>query len=139
MSSSHTSAHAVEVSGPGPEVQVLPTPLELHRLESAANRTLLDRIGAVLGFLCAIHCLAVPLLLGALPALGFLADHTFDLALIGVAAVVALFSARSGLKAHGDRRVAVGLVLAVGLLALGHLLGEDGLVGRIPSIIGGFA
>lgn len=137
---SHSTAHAVDVSAPRAELQVLASPLELRRLEGDADgqRTLLDRLGAVLGFLCAIHCLAVPLFLGALPALGFLADHAFDLTLIGVAAIVALFSARSGLKTHGDRRVAFGFLGAVVLLALGHLLGEESLVGRIPSIIGGF-
>lgn len=140
-SCSHTTAHAVEVTAPRAELQVLATPLELRRLDgdAAHNRTLLDRLGAVLGFLCAIHCLAVPLFLGALPALGFLADHAFDLTLIGVAAVVAFFSARSGLKSHGDKRVALGFLGAVVLLALGHLLGEESLLGRIPSIIGGFA
>lgn len=157
-SCSHTPAHGLDLATSrgtagamrnptgeavalGGEAAAGAIPLKLHRLdaEAAGNRTLLDRLGAVLGFLCAIHCLAVPLFLGALPALGFLADHAFDLTLIGVAAVVAFFSARSGLKSHGDRRVAFGFLGAVVLLALGHLLGEESLVGRIPSIIGGFA
>jgi hypothetical protein len=112
------------------------------RIESdEAQRTFLDRLGAVLGFLCAVHCLAVPLLLGAMPAigLGFLADHAFDLTIIGLASVVAFFAARSGLRAHGDKRVALGFLAAVSLLIAGHLLGEDGLAGRAPSVVGGFA
>lgn len=132
-SCSHSTAHALESSPlrAGAELSAVAT-------SEAEQRTFLDRVGAVLGFLCAIHCLAVPLFLGALPALGFLADHAFDLTLIGVAAIVAFFSARSGLRSHGDRRVALGFLGAVVLLALGHILGEDDLAGRIPSVIGGF-
>lgn len=128
----HTAHQGLDASGT----------LELQ-LDSVDHtpRTLLDRLGAVLGFLCAVHCLAVPLLLGALPALGlgFLADHSFDMAIIGLASVVAFFAARSGLRAHGDARIVVGFVAAVTLLVVGHILGEDGLVGRIPSIVGGFS
>lgn len=111
-----------------------------HAGPASRDAASLDRIGATLGFLCALHCLAVPLLLGVLPAmgLGFIADHTFDLALLAVASVVALFAARSGLRTHGDRRVVIGLVVAVLLLATGHIIGEEGLVGRLPSITGGF-
>ncbi len=106
-----------------------------------APRTFYDRFGAFLGLLCAIHCLAVPLLLGVLPAvgLGFIVAHEFDLTIIGIALVFAGLAARSGYRAHGDKRIVMGFVAAVSLLAFGHLLGEDGLAGRIPSIIGGFS
>lgn len=100
---------------------------------------LFDRLGAFLGLACAIHCIAMPLLLGVLPALGlgFLADHTFDLVIVVLASIFAFFAARSGLRSHGDRRIVKGFVAAVLLLALGHLVGEDTLVGRIPSVLGG--
>ncbi len=100
---------------------------------------LLDRFGAFLGFACAIHCIAVPLLLGVLPALGlgFLADHEFDLTIVGIASVCALFAARSGWRAHGDVRIVAGFIGAILLLVLGHALGEESLAGRVPSILGG--
>lgn len=102
---------------------------------------LLDRFGAFLGFACAIHCIAVPLLLGVLPALGlgFLADHEFDLTIVAIASVCALFAARSGWKVHGDRRIVAGFFAAILLLVLGHALGEESLAGRVPSILGGVA
>lgn len=104
-----------------------------------AHDTLYDRLGAFLGLACAIHCIAMPLLLGVLPALGlsFLADHAFDLVIVGLATIFAVFAARSGLRTHGDRRIVVGFAAAVLLLALGHLVGEESLVGRIPSVLGG--
>lgn len=100
-----------------------------------------DRVGAALGFACAVHCVAVPIWLGVLPAvgLGFLADHAFDLAIVGLAAVFALFAARSGWRTHRDGRVVLGFTGAVALLVLGHLIGEESLAGRVPSILGGFA
>jgi len=104
-----------------------------------ASGTLLDRFGAFLGFACAIHCIAVPLLFGVLPAfgLGLLADHHFDLTIIVIASICAVFAARSSWRAHHDRRVVAGFVAAIALLGLGHLIGEEGLAGRIPSIFGG--
>jgi len=107
--------------------------------EGHGHDGLFDRLGAFLGLACAIHCVAMPLLLGVLPALGlgFLADHVFDLVIVVLASIFAFFAARSGLRSHGDRRIAKGFVAAVLLLALGHLVGEDTLVGRIPSVLGG--
>ncbi|MBL8785299.1 MAG: MerC domain-containing protein [Deltaproteobacteria bacterium] len=107
--------------------------------EGHAHDGLVDRLGAFLGLACAIHCIAMPLLLGVLPALGlsFLADHVFDLVIVILASIFAFFAARSGLRAHGDRRIVKGFAAAVLLLALGHLVGEESLVGRIPSVLGG--
>ena len=104
-----------------------------------AHGGLLDRFGAFLGFACAIHCIAVPLFLGVLPALGlgFLADHEFDLTIVAIASVCALFAARSGWRAHGDRRIVAGFFGAILLLVMGHALGEESLAGRIPSVLGG--
>lgn len=100
---------------------------------------LLDRFGAFLGFACAVHCIAVPVLLGVLPAFGlsFLADHAFDLTIVVIAGACALWAARTGWRTHGDRRIIAGFGAAVLLLTLGLVLGEDDLAGRIPSILGG--
>ena len=110
----------------------------VHHDQGAA---IADRIGAFLGFACAVHCIVVPLLFGVLPAfgLGFLADHAFDLTIVAFAAVFALFAARSGWRTHRDGRVMSGFVAAIGLLVLGHLIGEEGLLGRVPSVLGGLA
>jgi len=133
---------AVAIRTTGAEADAAQAEGHVHpHADEHAPRTFYDRFGAFLGLLCAIHCLVVPLLLGVLPAvgLGFIAEHEFDLTIIGIAFVFAGLAARSGYRAHGDRRVVIGFVAAVSLLAFGHLLGEDGLAGRIPSIIGGFS
>jgi hypothetical protein len=93
----------------------------------------------VLGFACAVHCIVVPLLFGVLPALGlgFLADHAFDLAIVAIASVCAVFGARSGWRSHRDLRVVAGFLLSVVILVVGHALGDDSAAGRIPNVIGG--
>ena len=119
----------------------VPAPLHAHASQPAAHThsRVFDRLGAILGVACALHCIAMPLVFGILPALGlqFLADHTFDLVIVVFAAIFAFFAARSGLRSHGDRRFAFGFGAAVALLALGHALGDETLAGRIPSILGG--
>jgi hypothetical protein len=128
--------------------QSLPTHLHLHGHDVApalagrpqrARHQLLDRLGAVLGFACAVHCVAMPLIVGVLPALGlgFLADHAFDLAIVALASLFAFFAGRAGWRAHRDPRVIAAFISAVTLLVIGHAIGEDGLAGRVPSIIGG--
>lgn len=140
--------------------QTLPKPLSLHADAPAAPapatasheahahdahehshpERALDRFGAFLGFACAVHCISVPLLIGVLPAmgLGFLADHAFDLAIVVIATIAAFFAARSGWRAHHDRRVMAGFGVAVALLFLGLAVGEESMAGRVPSILGGF-
>lgn len=125
----------------------LPGTEPLHRAVAVATPAVerdrdkgwLDRLGAVLGFACALHCITVPLLVGVLPAvgLGFIADHSFDLTIVLIATAFAVLAARSGWRAHGDRRIVAMFVAAVALLVLGLGVGEESLAGRVPSITGG--
>ena len=98
-----------------------------------------DRFGAVLGFLCAIHCVAVPLLMGVLPSLGleFLADPLVDGIIVSIAALFAIGAGFFGYRNHGDRRVLIGFGAALMLLVIAQLCGEDAIIGRVISITGG--
>lgn len=78
----------------------------------------LDRVGAVASFVCAVHCAAIPILLG-LGAAGAVSwfDHPgVEWALVGLAAVVGSFSAWRGYRVH--RNLPVAIVLAGAALAL---------------------
>lgn len=100
----------------------------------------IDAIGIFLSVACAIHCLALPLLLGVLPLLGLelLADHEFEhfmmFAIFGVAGLTALH----GVRIHGKYSVlgffAVGLVA---FLFVRPALGEE--LHPITTLIGGSA
>ena len=98
-----------------------------------------DRLGAALGFLCALHCVAVPLLMGVLPSLGleFLADGAVDLAIVALATVFAGVAAVLGYRQHGERRVVAGFAGAVALLVAAQFFGEENIAGRVVSIAGG--
>lgn len=100
----------------------------MHRTQ----RPWLDRVGAVVGMGCALHCLALPLLVGALPLVGLalLMHPMVEVVLLGTALVLGTFAARDGLT--GPHRPRAAWVLAVGaaLLGLRLVLGEGVLPGE---------
>jgi len=104
-----------------------------------APNALLDKVGAVLGFACAIHCIVVPLALGVLPALGlgFLADEGVDHTIVAIATACAALAAWLGWRTHHDRRIVLGFAGSVALLFLAHAVGEHGLGARLISVLGG--
>jgi hypothetical protein len=79
-------------------------------------RGALDMLAIGLSGLCLVHCLAMPLVIVALPTLGLLArEHWIHQVLIGMAAPVSLWAViRSGLW----RRPSVGLPMSAGLALL---------------------
>jgi len=86
---------------------------------SAPDRTLdLDRVGAVASSVCAVHCAAIPILLGlgAAGAVSWLDHGAVEWGLVGLAAVVGTVSAWRGYRVHGNWPVAV--VLATAALSL---------------------
>lgn len=83
----------------------------MNKLAGIANAT-----GIAASTLCLLHCLAMPLLLLALPALGWAAGEHTHQALIGVALAAALLSLGPGYLAH--RRAPVLLLGGAGLAGL---------------------
>ena len=72
-------------------------------------------IGVVASIACAIHCAAMPFIVGFLPALGlsFLADDSFHKVMVGVCSLVAASAFIPGLRRHG--RLLPIMVASVGL------------------------
>lgn len=73
-----------------------------------------DLVGISLSILCAIHCLSVPFLLGALPLIGFVANHEFEWVMMGFIFAVAAVSFYHGFKLH--RRNGIFWYLAAGVV-----------------------
>lgn len=77
-----------------------------------------DKLGVAGSGLCLLHCLALPVLVGALPSLGlvFLADEMVHeilaFLLIGLAALAFV----PGYRRHGDKRVLVLMAIGLGLI-----------------------
>ena len=102
-----------------------------------------DIIGAILSQLCLVHCLLLPLLLSALPALSyyeFLSGEMFHLGALLLTTPVALFALRRGAARHGSSRPS-----ALGIAALAFLwivfLGEESLghdMAASLNVTGGF-
>ena len=74
-----------------------------------------DVIGVVASFACAIHCAAMPFIVGFLPAMGlsFLADDSFHKVMVGVCSLLAASAFIPGLRRHG--RLLPIVVASVGL------------------------
>ena len=75
-----------------------------HTHAHTASRTsqLLGRLGLSASTICAIHCMAMPFLLGVLPTLGlgFLASGWFELAMIGISVVLGAITLGTSYRLH---------------------------------------
>ena len=87
----------------------------------------IDQIGVGLSLTCAVHCLAAPLLLTALPAFGlsFVADDMTEVVLLSTALALAVSSLCWGFRRHKSGRVFLLLAVAVALIAAGRLFAEE--------------
>ncbi len=104
----------------------------------------MDRIAVAASAICAIHCLALPLLLGVFPALGasFFGQEQFHWLLLWLVIPLSLVSLTLGCRRHKNPAVALFGLAGLGLLTLtatiGHdVLGETG--ERIVTVTGALA
>jgi len=126
------------------KIDVHPPPAELASSEPRPVPELrvartADRVGAVVGFLCAIHCALVPILLGLVPAigLGFLVDETFERVLLIVAAFVAGVAFLHAWRRRHPLSIILGFAGGLALLVLGHGFEEYTVPSAFLSVSGG--
>lgn len=83
------------------------------------SQELVDNTGACLSFACAIHCMAMPLLITILPliGLGFLANERAELFLIIGAIGLAIGSLGWGVRHHRSWRALLILIVALAFIA----------------------
>ena len=110
-----------------------------HQHGSPKDSGWLDRLGAGVGIACAIHCLAMPLLVGVLPLVGlaFVTEERFEFAVIGSIVVLATASALWGYQKHRALRGVMSFVGALGILGLGLWIEQNADWGRFVVILGG--
>lgn len=99
-----------------------------------------DALGIFLSIACAIHCLALPVLMGVLPLIGmeFFMDHEFEHVMMAIIFLVAGFTLYRGFRVH--KRLSVMVAFVVGMIAF--LLVRPSLPEQLHSIatlIGGMA
>ena len=82
-----------------------------------------ERWGIGLSLLCAIHCAAMPLVLGVLPFLSSRLgeSHWLEALLVGTAAVIGYTTLGASFRRHGQPLPLLFLTGGFALVALGHL------------------
>ncbi len=91
------------------------------------TRVLRHSLAAAAPLLCAVHCVATPVLVAVLPA--FAMGHTAELVIFGVSVVLVGWATLSGSRVH--RQAGPALVVSLGMSAWGGML-----LGALPSIGG---
>jgi predicted membrane channel-forming protein YqfA (hemolysin III family) len=100
----------------------------------------LDGAGVAASWLCAAHCLALPLFIGILPLVGlsFLLDEAAERVFIGISIGLAVVSLLPAYFREHKKAQAIFLAIAgIGLIVLTHFLFEENLTLKIIFLIGG--
>jgi hypothetical protein len=99
----------------------------------------LAKLGAGLSLACAVHCATLPLLVTFLPLLGigFLESHEFELGLLGLSIILALYVLGRDYQYLHKKNTAILLAISgFSVIVLGHCLPE---VESFLAVIGGLA
>lgn len=100
----------------------------------------LDTLGVTASWICAVHCLALPLFITLLPFVGlsFLLSETTEFVLIGISAFIAAASFLPAyFRQHGRLRPALLAITGIGLIILTHLWFEENLTLKIIFLAAG--
>ena len=104
------------------------------------TRYRLDQVGAFLSSACALHCLALPLLVVVLPwvGFGFLLDRKLEFLFVGGSILLATLSFCLGYRLHREIRLLLALYLCTGMIVLGKVFigGSTGLWLAVPGALG---
>ncbi|WP_243732583.1 MerC domain-containing protein [Pedobacter metabolipauper] len=98
----------------------------------------LDQLGMTASIACAIHCAALPFLIGTLPLLGlsFLADSWVEITMICLSLAIGVYSLSVSYPKHKKKIPLIVLIAGFVLIGAGHYLAEDLEAVLIP--LGGF-
>lgn len=103
-------------------------------METTARRRGLDW-AAALPLLCAAHCVASPLLVLAVPALGL--GHEAEPLVQAASALLASVAAWNGIRAHGRLAVLLPMLAGGALWMISALLGLHGAAEAAAGVAGG--
>jgi uncharacterized membrane protein len=79
----------------------------------------LDRVAVVLSGLCLLHCLALPLVIVALPFIAELAETHWHTPMLLIAVPVSTIAIVIGYRRHGNRLIVAAGALGLALLIIG--------------------
>ena len=110
----------------------------MTKSEATSADTRLDRLGAAASLACAVHCAAMPLLIGLLPLVGlsFLGDKQTEIALAGLSIGVGILSLiPSYARKHRQWRPLLLFISGAGLIIAVKLLTEEGSRLEAPAMV----
>ncbi len=93
-----------------------------------------DKTGAILSWVCAVHCLTLPFLTAVLPVVGlsFLANEFAEYVLIGILILIALVSLIPAyLNEHGKMRTLLLFAAGISFIFFADKLFEENFIGKI--------
>ncbi|HVZ80414.1 MAG TPA: MerC domain-containing protein [bacterium] len=112
----------------------------MEKKPEVLSRSRLDQVGALLSLTCAVHCVALPFLILALPWIGmaFLVDRRVELLFIGCSMLLATVSFCSGFHLHRKKRLLMLLYFCTGMIVVGKvwIMGPQGLWLAVPGALG---
>ncbi len=109
-------------------------------MQTFNEKGILDYSGVTVSWICAAHCLAMPLLITILPLIGlsFLVDETTEWLIIGLSGLIALISlVPAYFNRHRKMRSILLFAFGISLILLSHLAFEDELLWNIPLVLTG--
>lgn len=89
---------------------------------SVKTAKLLDRTAIFMSGVCLLHCLALPLMIIALPLPGLASGEHFHAQVLAIVIPVSMVAIALGFRRHGDRRILVWAALGMLLLIIGGTL-----------------
>lgn len=90
---------------------------------SPQARHRLDVVGATASLACAVHCAAVALLLGVLPAVSVISAHWIDWAFLSLSTMIGIAALGPGFRRHHLRTPLALFTIGIGILVLTRVLG----------------
>lgn len=107
-------------------------------IETSNSRGFLDKAGAAISWVCAVHCLLMPLVLSFVPLLGisFLAHNGFEYVFVGLSISVALLSLLPAyFRQHGKIRTLLLFISGISFVILADVVFEDILFGKLAFVV----
>lgn len=106
-------------------------------MQTLHEKGILDYTGAAVSWACAIHCLAMPFLITALPLFGlsFLADELTELIFISVSILIALLTFLSAINKHHKIQPLLFFIFGILILLSSHFFFEDELFWKFLTVL----
>ena len=110
-------------------------------IEQYKLTSVLDKLAISTSTVCAVHCLALPIIIAVFPALGvtIFGDEKFHEILLWLVVPMTLISLTLGCKKHKDTITAVLGIAGLAVLIFTAIMGHDGLselTERLLTVIG---